>query len=121
MFDQLKNQQYINVETFRKNGLGVKTPVWFVLDGEIIYVQTIADSAKVKRIRNNGSVNIAPCKADGTTVGDWSAEKAIEVIDPAVHQKVNQLLDRKYGLMKKLFGISYAIQGKKSTILKITN
>jgi hypothetical protein len=31
---ELTRQQYLNIETFRKNGQGVKTPVWFVEDGD---------------------------------------------------------------------------------------
>ena len=41
-FDQLKQQQYLNLETFRKSGVGVKTPVWFVQDGDTLYVRTLA-------------------------------------------------------------------------------
>ena len=69
--DQFQKQKYLNLETFRKNGESMKTPVWFVQDGETIYVQTVANSGKVKRIRNNGRVNIAPCKMDGTPAGTW--------------------------------------------------
>jgi len=47
------SQQYLNLETFRKNGAAVKTPVWFVQDGDAIFVRTLANSGKVKRIRNN--------------------------------------------------------------------
>ena len=45
-FDQLNRQQYLNIETFRKSGVGVKTPVWFVQDGDTIFVRTGADSGK---------------------------------------------------------------------------
>lgn len=41
---RFENQQFMNLETFRKNGEGVKTPVWFVLDNNIIYVRTGKDS-----------------------------------------------------------------------------
>jgi len=51
--EQLKKQQYISVETFRKNGVGVKTPVWFAQDGESLVVRTEGTSGKMKRIRNN--------------------------------------------------------------------
>ena len=47
------SQQYLNLETFRKNGAAVKTPVWFVQDGDATFVRTLANSGKVKRIRNN--------------------------------------------------------------------
>lgn len=67
--DQLTQQQYMNLETFCKSGVGVKTPVWFVQDGDTIFVRTVANSGKVKRIRNNGLVNIAPCKANGFLLG----------------------------------------------------
>jgi PPOX class probable F420-dependent enzyme len=69
-FNQLTQQQYVSLETFRKNGTGVKTPVWFVQDGDTLFVRTIANSGKVKRIRSNGHVNIAHCKSDGTLIGE---------------------------------------------------
>jgi uncharacterized protein len=117
--DQFHKQKYLNIETFRKSGESMKTPVWFVQDGETIYVQTVANSGKVKRIRNNGHVNIASCKMDGKLVGNWVPAQAREVTDPEVSTKVNHLLDRKYGLMKKLFENQRAQKGGKDTILQI--
>lgn len=118
-FDLLSRQQYINLETFRKNGAGVKTPVWFVQDGDTLFVRTIANSGKVKRIRNFGHVQIAPCKVDGTLLGDWIPAQAREVKDSAIHQKVDRLLDRKYGLMKKMFALASRIQGQQYTLLEV--
>jgi PPOX class probable F420-dependent enzyme len=118
-FNQLTQQQYINLETFRKNGIGVKTPVWFVQDDNTIYVRTIANSGKVKRICSHGRVNIAPCTSDGTLVGEWIDVNAREVTDRAIYQKVDQLLDKKYGLMKRMFAMASALQGRKYTILEI--
>jgi hypothetical protein len=119
VFDQLTQQPYINLETFRKSGVGVKTPVWFVQDGDIFYVRTVANSGKVKRIRNNGQVNIAPCKADGALLGEWVPALARELKDEETDHKVNRLLDKKYGLVKKMFGLVSALQGRKGTILEI--
>ena len=118
-FDQLTQQQYINLETFRKSGAGVKTPVWFVQDGDILYVRTVANSGKVKRIRNNTHVNIAPCKADGALLGEWVPALARELKYEATDRKVNNLLDKKYGLVKKMFGLVSALQGRKDAILEI--
>ena len=98
--DSFTKQKYLNIETFRKNGIGVKTPVWFVQDGEILYVRTGATSGKVKRIHNNPSVNIAPCKMDGSLVCDWMPALAREVFDRMIDRKVDQLLDKKYGIIK---------------------
>jgi hypothetical protein len=71
------------------------------------------------RIRNISRVNIAPCKSDGTLLGEWIAANAREVTDQATYQKVDLLLDKKYGLMKKMFVMASAIQGRGYTILEI--
>jgi PPOX class probable F420-dependent enzyme len=112
-------QQYLNLETLRRSGEGMKTPVWFVQDGDILYVRTIANSGKVKRIRNNGQVNIAPCKVDGALLGEWIPARAREITHNDTFSNVDRLLDNKYGLMKKMFALSSAIQGRKYTVLEI--
>jgi uncharacterized protein len=118
-FDQLTEQQYLNIETFRKNGLSVKTPVWFVKEGEVLYVRTVSDSGKVKRIRNNRQVNIAPCKMDGSLVGEWLPAMAREIKDEDAGRKVDRLLDKKYGLMKKMFSLAASLQGRHYTVLEV--
>jgi len=118
-FETLNKQQYINIETFRKNGEGVRTPVWFVREGEAVYVYTIADSGKVKRIRREPHVNIAPCKMDGTPVGDWFPALARELPDEEIGHRVDKLMDKKYGLMKKLFSLSGGTKKQKHTVLEI--
>jgi PPOX class probable F420-dependent enzyme len=114
-----EKQKYLNLETFRKSGVGVKTPVWFVQDGEVLFVRTASDSGKVKRIRNNSRVNIAPCRMDGALSGDWIPAVAREVNDPDIDRKVDKLLDRKYGLMKKLFSLAGGSNGRKNAILEM--
>jgi PPOX class probable F420-dependent enzyme len=115
----LLGQQYLNLETFRRSGVGMKTPVWFVQDGETLFVRTIANSGKVKRIRNNEQVNIAPCKVDGALLGEWIPASAREVKDDDTSRKVDRLLDKKYGLMKKMFAMASALNGRKYTVLEI--
>ncbi|NPV87645.1 MAG: PPOX class F420-dependent oxidoreductase [Anaerolineae bacterium] len=119
VLEQLSKYQYLNVETFRKSGVGVRTPVWFVQDGNTIYIRTQAQSGKVKRIRNNPQVNIAPCKVDGELLGGWVAAKAHEVTDRSVHPQIDRLFDRKYGLMKKFFALLSALQKRQYAILAI--
>lgn len=113
------NQQYLNLETFRRNGAAIKTPVWFVQDGETLYVRTIANSGKVKRIRNNPQVNVAPCKVDGALLGNWIPAQAREVNDDSIDRKVDRLLGKKYGLMKIMFGLASSVKGQKYTVLEI--
>lgn len=113
------HQQYLNLETFRKNGAGVKTPVWFIEDGGSLFVRTDANSGKVKRIRNHSQVHIAPCKMDGAVLGDWMKATARIVDNEEIDCKVDSLLGKKYGVLKFLFGLSSSIQGRKNTIIEI--
>jgi hypothetical protein len=100
-----EKQAYLNLETFRKSGAGVPTPVWFVEDQGVLYVRTFDNSGKVKRIRNNGRVRIAPCDARGGLRGEWVEAQASLVTDPVLAEAVEQLLNRKYGLQKRLLGL----------------
>jgi PPOX class probable F420-dependent enzyme len=117
--DQFIKEKYLNLETFRRNGESMKTPVWFVQEGETIYVQTVANSGKVKRVRNNGRVNVTPCKMDGTPTGKWVPANAREIVDTEMVKNVDRLLNKKYGLMKKMFALQAARKGRQDTILEI--
>jgi PPOX class probable F420-dependent enzyme len=115
---QFRKQQYLNVETFRKNGQGVPTPVWFVQDGDTLYVRTVDGSGKVKRIRNNPRVRVTPCDAGGKPKGEW-VEGQARFASADESKKVNGLLTRKYGLMKVMFELMGTFQGRKYTVIAI--
>ncbi|MCA2001363.1 MAG: PPOX class F420-dependent oxidoreductase [Chloroflexi bacterium] len=117
---QFENQNYLNIETFRKSGQGVKTPVWFAQEGNALYVWTQADSGKAKRIRNNGAVNIAPCAASGDLLGEWIPARAQADSSVEAVQHVKKLMGKKYGLMFRLFGLLGRLRGgAKYTAIRI--
>jgi PPOX class probable F420-dependent enzyme len=117
-----KNSVYqskiLDSRNLRKTGVGVKTPVWFVQDGDTLFVQAVADSGKVKRIRNNSQVNITPCQRNGALLGDWVQAVAREVKAQEVDQKVDKLLGKKYGLLKTMFSLAGGSNSQKYTILE---
>ena len=118
---QFDGKPYLNLESYRKNGEGMKTPVWFVQDGEVFYVRTVAGSGKVKRVRNNGTVRIVPCEADGNPTGEWSSAQAVEVTDEGTANLVAGLLEEKYGAERvRQFAAGTAARGPRYTVLKIT-
>ncbi len=84
MKEQFDNQQFVSLETFRKSGVGVKTPVWFVEEEDVFYVWTEVSSGKAKRIRNNGAVKIVPSTASGEPVGEWVDAQAIADASPII-------------------------------------
>ena len=115
---QFAKQQFINVETYRRNGQGVPTPVWFVEDMGTLYVRTGDNSGKVKRIRNNPRVRVTPCDMRGGPLGEW-VEGQARFADAAEAERVGQLLTRKYGFQKVILEIMSRLQGRKYTVIAI--
>jgi hypothetical protein len=98
----LANETYINLETFRKDGTTVKTPVWAApLDGKLV-VFCDAKSYKVKRIRNNPKLRAAPCSATGVVRGDWIDGTGRAIDDAAYIDRIESALEAKYGLLMKI-------------------
>jgi PPOX class probable F420-dependent enzyme len=101
--DRFGGHRYLNLETFRRNGEGVKTPVWFVREGNTLYVWTLADSGKARRIRRNGRVRIVPCTDSGDLLGDWLVARAEVDGSPEALRHVARLMRSKYGIAFLLF------------------
>ena len=116
-FAQFDGAKYISLETFKKNGQGVKTPVWFVLHNGAFYVYTEADSWKVKRIRNNPRVRIARCDVRGNVKGDFLEGRA-SIIDGEERMRADMLLDKKY-FLKKIFNFLTKINRHKRAMIKV--
>jgi len=93
----LDNERYISLETFKKDGTGVKTPVWAApLDGRLVVV-TDGTSYKVKRLRNNPKLKAAPCDARGKVKGDWHEGTGRILEATADRERALAALHDKYG------------------------
>jgi PPOX class probable F420-dependent enzyme len=110
-FVAFAGHKYLNLETFKKSGEGVKTPVWFAAEptvgldasGAKLYLYTIGVSGKVKRMRNNPRVKIAPCDIRGKVLGDWVEARA-EFLTGEDAAHAMRLLNKKYFPLKQLLG-----------------
>src|ERR1044071_6586696 len=65
IFETILPGRYLSVTSFKRDGTGVATPVWFVSDGARLFALTDLHSAKVRRIHRDPRVLVAPCRADG--------------------------------------------------------
>jgi PPOX class probable F420-dependent enzyme len=92
-------QRYLNLESFKGDGTPVQTPVWFAEDRGVLYVYTLANAGKVKRIRRNPRVRIAPCTMRGTVTGAW-VEAEATIVDATTAAHGHFLLRKKYGWLK---------------------
>ena len=117
---QFNKQKYLNIETIRKNGQTVKTPVWFARDGDALLVWTQADSGKAKRIRNNGAVRVVPSDMSGAPLGEWVNAQAVADKSPEALKHVEKLMQKKYGLMFFIYSqLGRMHSGSKRTTIKI--
>ncbi len=105
------NHKYINLETYRKSGKPVCTPVWFVTDNGTIYVITTNETGKVRRLQKNQSVRIAPCGFRGELKGEWVSGTA-RFAESDESEKALKLRKKKYGLQARLVGALVARKGE---------
>ncbi len=87
--------RYLSLTSYRRDGTGVATPVWFVQDEGLLLVQTDAESGKARRIRREPSVTIAPCTATGRLRGTPARATARQLPTDAVGH-AEPLFRRKY-------------------------
>ncbi len=114
-------QKYLSLETFRKNGTGVRTPVWFAAEAgkRTLYVYTLADSGKAKRLRRNNAVRIAPCDARGTVKGGWQDATARIITGSAAEQGM-QRINRKYWPFKQVLDVFIRLRpGRQRIVIAI--
>jgi uncharacterized protein len=95
------HQKYLNLETSRKTGEPVATPVWFADEHGTFYISSLAHAGKVKRIRQNPTVRIVPCDAGGHPKGAW-VEAKTRILDARGAARGHTLLKQQYGWMKRI-------------------
>jgi hypothetical protein len=62
--------QYVSLTSFKRDGTGVATPVWFLIENGRLLIHTDPQSFRPKRIRRNQSVMVAPCSGTGRLRGE---------------------------------------------------
>ena len=97
--NEVRGKSYISLTTFRKNGQGVPTPVWFGERDGKMYVMTGPNSGKVKRIRNNPQVRIAPSTIRGKVTGPEFAAKA-RILPQTDWGEARKLINQKYWMAR---------------------
>ena len=103
-FATLSGHKYINLETYKKSGQAVRTPVWFVISDEQIFVLTSQNTGKIKRIRNNPTIKIMPCGIRGDSKGEWIDGLAKIATEPEMQNTI-RLRYKKYGFRAKIIGL----------------
>lgn len=102
-FESLRGHKYCLIVSFKRDGRAVPTPVWFGLDeAGRLYFRTGADVAKVRRIRRNPRVLVAPCTVRGKPLGP-SFEGTARVVPASDKEHAEAAIQANYGLGRRMY------------------
>jgi len=119
--------KYLSVTSYKRDGSGVATPLWFVIEGERLLALTDPASFKARRIRRNPVVEVVPCSASGSPRGEPVTGLATFLDDEEI-PRVEALMARKYRvdriLILPVYRLVQRLRGKRAsgaeTVLAIT-
>ena len=119
-FEPFAHQTYVLLTTYRRDGRGVGTPVHIAVDGERAFVRTWDTAWKLKRIRNNPEVEIAPSTARGKPTGPAIRARA-RVLEGAESAFAGRLLARKHPILHGyLIPLLHRLRGNKTMHIELT-
>ena len=105
----LDRYRYVSLATFRGNGAEVRTPVWFAVVDEKLYVFSGGEAGKVKRLRRSPRARVAVCDARGSVNGPWHDATARLVDAPAAAKTA---MRAKYGWQKRVLDVFATLSGR---------
>jgi len=101
--------RYLSVTSFKRDGTPVATPVWFVSDGSRLWALTDRHSAKVRRMRRDPRVLVAPCRPDGK-LRRVAIPARVEVLtDTPDLERAQELLRDRYKISYRLVMLVYRL------------
>jgi PPOX class probable F420-dependent enzyme len=115
--EEFAHHAYLNLETYRPDGHPVRTPMWFVLDGDLLLVRSYGPG-KVMRIYQNPHVRVVPCSPRGWPQGVWFDAEA-HLAEPSELERARVLFAEKYGMLMRLFELMEKRARRSSTFLVI--
>jgi PPOX class probable F420-dependent enzyme len=101
--------RYLSVTSFKRDGTGIATPVWFACDGRRLFALTDLHSAKVRRIRRDPRVLVASCRPDGKLRREPVPARAEVLTATADLERVQKLLIERYRLSYRLVMLVYRV------------
>src|SRR5260370_2214252 len=97
---RFRGEKVISLETYRRNGEPVRTPVWFLEENGILYVHTDDSTGKVKRIRRSPKVRLAPSHFRGKPKTEYIHAQAGLETSPATVEEYHSKIYKKDSLQR---------------------
>jgi PPOX class probable F420-dependent enzyme len=111
-------QRYLNLESCKRDGTPVQTPVWFAEEQGVLSVSTLAHAGKVKRIRRHPRSRLAPCTMRGAVTGPW-VEAEATLVDATTAAHGHAVLRLKYGWVKRIGDLFSRMMQRERVVIAI--
>lgn len=100
--DEVRGCKRSLLVTYRRDGTPVPTPVWAAEAEGRLYVRTERTAGKVKRLRNDPRLLVAPCTVRGKPLGA-PFEATARTLAPEEELRAERALATRYGFGRSLF------------------
>jgi uncharacterized protein len=118
--DQIRQGKHALLVTYRRDGESVPTPVWAAVAQGSLYVRVERASGKVKRLRREPRLLVAPCSGRGKPLGP-PLEARGEVLTAFDDEaRAESVLAARYGLARVLFELAADLMRVDMCYLQIT-
>jgi uncharacterized protein len=118
--EALAEQKTVLLTTYRRDGTGVGTPVHIAGEGDRAFVRTWDTAWKVKRIRNNPEVEVAPCTVGGKPTGPAIRARA-RVLGGKESAHAAEMLAHKYPFLHGfLIPLVHRLRGNETIHVELT-
>jgi PPOX class probable F420-dependent enzyme len=105
--------------SYRRDGTPVPTPVWAAEKDGRLYVRSERTSGKLRRLRRDPRMLIAPCSARGKPLGA-PLEASARVLMPHQEAEAERTLASRYGFGRLLFELAIDLLRVDTCYLEIT-
>jgi PPOX class probable F420-dependent enzyme len=93
----IASARYAQLRTYRRDGRGVDTPIWFVLEGDTLTLRTKV-GPKTRRIAANPAVVLWPCDYRGRyDEATLAMPGRAAILEGDAAEAANRALHRRYG------------------------
>ena len=121
VFDQFERQHTVLLTTFKRDGTPVGTPVNIAVEGDHAYVRTWDTAWKMRRMRNNPHVTVAPSTVLGRPTGPAISARA-RILDGEESAHASRLLARKHPVLHgMLVPLIHRLRGNTTMHVKLTD
>jgi PPOX class probable F420-dependent enzyme len=118
----LEKQWAVLLTTYRRDGTPVGTAVNIAVDDGRAYIRTADNTGKVKRVRNNPEVEVAPSTASGKPTGKAIHARArVLDDDDAELDRASDLINHKHPIVQRIgVQLGHKLRGYKTAYIELT-